>query len=152
VSVHASVLFAAVVSAAKQQNLFRDVISHEPKNAPGTGLHCAVWWDGTVASGRSSGLASVTAVVTFQGRIYSNMLAEPQDEIDPDLMDAAHQLMGAYAMSFTFGGQVRMADLTGSEGAPMSCRPGYITIGQAMFRAAELTLPLVVNDMWEEVP
>ncbi len=150
-STDVNALFSAVASEAKQLGAFRGTIQHEPKNAPGNGLWCAIWWAGTKPA-RSSGLASVSAVVTFSARIYSDMLAEPQDKIDPGVMTAAHLLMGAYAGGFTFDGEVRMVDLLGSEGEPLACSPGYITIGSTMYRAAELTIPVIINDMWTEAP
>lgn len=144
-------LFAAVVSEAKRLNIFQAVIAHEPKNAPGNGLHCAVWVQ-SIAPVRSSGLAAVSGRVSLRARIYSNMLQEPQDGIDPGLLSATCQVLAAFSEGFTLGGTVREVDLLGAEGETLAAEAGYITIGQAMFRAMEITIPVVINDLWSEEP
>lgn len=144
-------LFAAVVSQAKQLGVFQAVIAHEPKNAPGNGLSCAVWVQ-SITPVRSSGLAAVSGRVSMRARVYSNMLQEPQDGIDPAILAAACQLLEAFSEGFTLDGTVREVDLLGAEGEVLAAEAGYITIGQAMFRAMELTIPVVINDLWLEAP
>jgi hypothetical protein len=145
-------LFAAVVSGAQQLGIFENVIQHEPKNAPGTGLSCAVWVQRIRPSGRASGLAAVSGVVSMRARIYSNMLAEPQDGIDPDLLTAACRLIEAYSEGFTLGGTVRNVDIFGAEGEPLAAEAGYIQHDSRLFRVMEITLAIVINDLWAEAP
>lgn len=143
-------LFAAVESHALTLGLFERVNIHEPKNAPGNGLSCAIWVD-SIKHARSSGLASTSGVVIFQGRIMSNMLAEPQDGIDPQILSAVCVLMAEYSGSFTLGGTVRGVDLLGAEGESLSAKAGYLNMDSRLFRAMELTLPIVINDLWTQV-
>ena len=60
-------------------------------------------------------------------------------------------LLGEYAGHLTLGATVRAIDLIGMHGTPMSAVGGYVTIGQQMSRVMEVTLPVLINDMWTEV-
>lgn len=137
-------LFSAVVSQAQTLGIFENVGQHEPKNAPGPRLHCAIWVDSIKPA--PSGLASVSGEVTFHLRIYSPMLAEPQDGIDPEILSATCALMAAYAGAFTLGGTVRNVDVM-----QCSAQAGYINQDSRLFRAMVVALPIIINDLWDEV-
>lgn len=139
-----------IVSHAMASGLFERVNQHEPKSAPGNGLHCAVWAQ-RIKPARTSGVASLSAHVIFSIQIYLNMLAEPQDAIDPRIMAAVDALMTAYAGDFTLGGTSRCVDLSGMEGVPMSAEAGYLRQDNKHYRIMTIILPLIVNDAWDEV-
>ncbi len=145
-------LFNAVISHGMASGLFERVNSHEPKNAPGNGLSMSVWLDSIVPANGSSGLNSTTGVVRFSVRLFSSMVAEPQDDIDPGLLAAVDALFTAYSGDFELGGLVRDVDLLGQFGTPLSAQFGYVTIDNKMYRVATLTVPLVVNDLWSQSP
>jgi hypothetical protein len=142
----------ALVSHAATLGVFERVNAHEPKNAPGAGISCAIWAQeiGPVPAG--SGLASTTGRVGFNVRIYTSMVSEPQDAIDPDVLTAVDKLMTDYSASFTLGGLVRLVDLLGQAGQPLSAQAGYLTIGDKMYRVMTILLPLIINDMWTQSP
>ncbi len=140
-----------VVSHAMALGRFERVNSHEPKNAPGNGLSCAVWVDGVLPV-LSSGLISTSTLFRLNVRIYSNMLAEPQDMIDPNVMVAVDELFAAYIGDFTLDGLIRNVDVRGQHGTPLSAQAGYINQDNVMLRVVTITLPLIVNDAWEETP
>jgi hypothetical protein len=75
-------------------------------------------------------------------RIYQNMIAEPQDMIDPRVMAAVDALMTAYSGDFELGGTVRAVDLLGMAGTPMAAQAGYIQQDNRVYRAVTITLPL----------
>lgn len=144
-------LFDQVSSHAASLGLFdSQVATHEPKNAPGNGLWCAIWVQ-AIDPITTSGLASVSGRVELRVRIGASMLQEPQDSIDPNILAAVTVLLGEYAGHLTLGGTVRAIDLIGMHGTPMSAVGGYVTIGNEMSRVMEITLPVLVNDMWTEV-
>ena len=143
-------LFDQVVSHAASLGIFERVNSHEPKNAPGSGLSCSVWAGPIGPIARASGLASTSGRVVFNIRVYSSMLAEPQDDIDREILTATSVLMGAYSGDFTLGGNARAIDLLGMYGTPLSADPGYINHDGKLFRVMEITLPVIVNDMWSQ--
>jgi hypothetical protein len=127
-----------------------NVRTGEPKNAPGSGLTVAVWSQNIDPVPRLSGLNSTTARVELTERIYSNMLQEPPDMIDPNVIKATDVLMTAYSGDFTLGGTVMEVDLLGAYGTPLRGQSGYVTIGSTMYRCMDITLPLIVSDLWTQ--
>lgn len=147
----APALFAAMESHALATGLFEAVNGHEPKRAPGNGLTAAVWVQFIGPVAESSGLTSTTGLVTFYLRIYQNMLTEPQDAIDPAVITAVDALFTAYSGDFALGGSVRNVDLLGASGTALAATAGYINQDGKLYRAMTLTIPLIINDLWEQV-
>lgn len=143
-------LFADVISEAQTLGLFARVNGHEPKNAPGSQLSCSFWGGSIKPAGPASGLAAVSGVVTLNARIYSSFLAKPEDGIDPELLAAGCTLMAAYSASFTLGGTVRDIDLLGEFGESLSGQMAYLEQDGKLFRVFDLTVPVVINDLWTE--
>lgn len=142
----------ALLSHAKSLGVFGTVTTHEPKNAPTAKVGASIWLN-SVGPYRGSGLDSTSARVEFSIRIYKNMLTEPQDDIDKDLLKALDALMTAYSGNFTLDvDKIRAVDLLGMAGEPMSARAGYMDIDGKKFRVLVLTLPLIVDDVWSQAP
>ncbi len=143
-------LLDAVVSHAMQLGVFDRVNAHEPKVAPGNELTAAVWCD-RIEPVKSSGLNSTSVRMVFNVRVYTSMLAEPQDAIDPRVIRAVDALMGAYTADFSLGGLVRSVDLLGFTGQPLAAQAGYVPQDNRLYRVLTITLPLIINDVWEQV-
>jgi hypothetical protein len=141
----------AVESHALASGFFQAVNGHEPKSAPQNGLTAAVWVEQIGPARGGAGLSSTSARLALFVRLYTPMLQEPEDAIDPDLMTALDALMTAYSGDFTLGGLVRDVDLLGTYGDPLGARAGYLTTSGAEYRVMTITLPLIVNDLWEQV-
>lgn len=142
----------AVVSHAAASGQFERVNGHEPKSAPGNGLTAAVWVQSVGPVPNGSGLQRTSAVLVFNVRVYTPMLMEPQDAIDPALVGAVDALMSAYSGDFELGGNVRCVDLLGMAGIPLSAQAGYLEQDKRIYRVMTITLPVIVNDAWEQVP
>lgn len=143
-------LFTGVMDHASTSGLFARVNGHEPKSSPGSGLTCAIWVDYIGPLPAASGLTSTTGYMVFMARIYNNMLAEPQDGIDPEIMVAVDALLAAYSGDFELGARVRNVDLMGQYGRSLSAQAGYINVGSSLYRAMDITIPLVINDLWTQ--
>jgi hypothetical protein len=145
-------LITAVADHASRLGKFERVNMHEPKNAPGNGLTVAIWSQeiGPVPAG--SGLSSTTARIAVFVRVMQPMVAEPQDMIDPNLVSAVDALMTAYSGDFDLGGRIRNVDLLGQAGVPLSAQAGYLEQDRKQYRVMTITVPLIVNDVWEQVP
>jgi hypothetical protein len=139
-----------VVSHAMASGHFEQVNGHEAANAPSHGLTAAVWTD-SIQAIRSSGLASTTALLVFNVRIYTSIQSEPADAIDPSMISAVDDLCAAYIGDFTLDGLVRQIDVLGAHGQPLLVRAGYIQQSGAIFRVMTITLPIISNDLWEQV-
>ena len=137
-------LLDTVVSHAEVLGIFDRVNAHEPKNAPGMGLSCSVWVQ-SIEPISASGLASVSGRVTLNARIYTSMLAEPQDGIDRDLLTATSALLGEFSGSLTLGSTTRNIDLM-----QMRANAGYLNQDGKIFRVMVITIPILINDLWTE--
>jgi hypothetical protein len=140
----------AVASHAAASGFFERVNAHEPKNAPGNGVTGAVWVDRGGPAPGQSGLSSTSALLVLKFRVYTNMLAEPSDAIDPAVMNALDALVTAWSGDFELGGQVRNVDLLGASGVPLSWQAGYLSQDNRVYRVMDLTLPLVISDVWAQ--
>lgn len=144
-------ILSALESHALSLGYFDRVNAYEPKGRPGRGLTCAIWTDLVEPAVGASGLASTSSRITFSVRLYTNMLMEPQDAIDPELMKALDALMRAYTGDFTLGGLIRNIELLGGPGAPgMEAQAGYISMDNVMYRVLTIRLPIIVNDLWDQ--
>lgn len=149
-------LFDRVQSHAMTLGLFEQVNTHETKSKPGNGLYADIWVDSIIPSGRASGLAATSGVVGLKCRIYTSMLTQPADAIDPDMLTAVTTLMGEYSGDFELGGaeDVRSIDLLGMYGSSLSAQAGYVQIGSgggSMKRVMTITIPVIINDLWQQV-
>ncbi len=138
-----------MVSHANASGFFETVNTHEPKASPNAGLSAAVWID-VIRPAQSSGLNIASGLLVFVVRIYQNFISEPQDAIDPSVVAALDGLLTAYAGDFELGGNVRCVDLLGMAGVPLSSRAGYLNADGKNFRIVDITLPVIVNDLWTE--
>lgn len=149
-SLNTEAILDKVTSHAMALGLFEKVNTHEPKNAPGNGLTAAIWVQ-TIGPVRSSGLAKTSALVVYTVRLYANMLADPQDAIDPKLVSAVDVLFTAYAGDLDLGDTVRNVDLLGANGVTLNAQAGYLNADGKNFRIMDITLPLIINDAWDQV-
>lgn len=143
-------IMTGVADHARRTGLFEKVNGHEPKNSPGNGLTAAAWVDTIDPVAIASGLAVTSARVAVLVRIYTNMLMEPQDAIDPNIVNAVSVLMGEYSGDFDLGGLVRNVDLLGSHGVPLRAQAGYLEHDKKLYRVMTITVPLIVNDVWNQ--
>ena len=147
-------ILSVLVSHAQASGRYAKVNRHEPKSAPrgGSRLTMSIWFQRAAPLGPSSGLSITTGIIEFWARIYKNMLSEPQDEIDPDMMDAVSDYTGRVSADYTLGGTIRNIDLLGAYGPGLSSRAGYITQDRTQYRSVDIIVPCVINDLWEQTP
>jgi hypothetical protein len=141
----------AVASHAAVSGFFERVNQHEPKSAPTNGLTAAVWVKSIGPARGQSGLSETSALLTLNVRVYTSFRVQPEDLIDPNVMNAVDALMSAYSGDFDLDGLIRNVDLLGLCGVPMNALAGYLNQDGKIFRIMDITLPLVINDVWEQV-
>lgn len=137
-----------LTSALQALGIFARVQTVEPKSAPGRGLTAAVFLASIAPAARASGLNSASGLYVFTLRIYTDMLAEPSDQIDPDLTKAVDAVFDVLAGDFDLGATVRNVDIFGELGTPLKAEAGYAEIDKRMARIVDITIPLVINDTW----
>jgi hypothetical protein len=129
--------------------IFDKVNRHEPKSAPGNGVNTAIWLD-EFETVESSGLSMTSMRLAYQQRIYLPMLSEPQDAIDPAVHAATQKVMNAYSTGFSLEGTARQVDLFGAYGDKLRAKAGYINQDSKLFRAMVITLPLIIDDVFDQ--
>jgi hypothetical protein len=142
----------AAISHASASGYFDQVAGHEPKNAPGNGLSASFYLQNVRPVAARSGLSVTSVRVELEVRLLTPMLAEPQDDIDPNLLVAADALMRAWSGDFELSGAVAQVDLLGAHGTPLQGEAGYFNQDGKLFRGFVITLPVVVNDLWSQSP
>lgn len=143
-------LFAQLTSHAATLGLFDRIATHEPKNAPGNGLTLVFWVQKIEPVPAVSGLNATSVRLEIHGRIYTNMLQEPQDSIDPNMVAAAATLITEYSGNFTLGGEVFDVDLLGAYGTGLEAQAGYLNQDNKIYRVFEITLPLIIDSAFSQ--
>jgi hypothetical protein len=141
----------AVASHAAATGHYESVNWHQPRVMPQSGMKAAVWLE-RITPVRSSGLAQTSVLVVLTLRQYQAMQLSPFDMIDPNMVKAASALMAAYSGDFTLGGTIRNVDLLGANGQSLEGQSGYLEVDGAVNRIFDITIPLVVNDTFEQSP
>lgn len=148
-SLNLRAIIDAVASHALATGYLEQFDRHEAKSAPGTGLHGSTW--AAVIGPADSGLASTSVKLEYTLRIQQNMLAEPQDDIDELIIAVYDALITSLSSDYSLGGLIRNIDLNGRYGAGLSGRMGYIPLDKKLFRALDVLVPMILNDVWEQV-
>lgn len=143
-------LVDAVSSHAQASGLFDRVQAHEAKNAPGLGVTAEVWLAQLRPIPGRSGLNATSGRVALNVRLRIPMTREPQDRIDVDLAAAVDALFTAYTGDFTLGGAAAEIDLLGAYGEPLSGVGGYLEQDGQEYRIFDITVPIVLNDMYAQ--
>lgn len=143
----------ALADKALVLGVFDTVNSHEVKNPPGTGITCEIVFGAFELVASRSGLQDVSFKLTYKVRLRTTWAQQPTDGIDPALLKACDALLASYIGGVTLGGLTNAIDLLGlAGGTPIAAQSGYIDQGGVMYRIVEITLPLIVDDLWTEAP
>lgn len=136
--------------AATSGRFFNLPMAHEPKSAP-SDLTYAIFLTGLQPIPRRSGLPVTSVRLEMTGRIYKPFREVPEDLIDPAIAGATGALMAAYSGDFELGGMVCAVDLLGAYGAPLAARAGYQTVDRITFRIMDITIPMIIDDAFDQV-
>lgn len=150
-SLDSKALLSALTSHAKRLKIFDRVIGYDPKNVPGDGLTCCVFAEMLTAR-PSTGLNRSAALMVWVIRVMLPISARQLDDTEPAVVDAADKVVRSLMGAFTLGGLVRNVDIRGQAGTPLRVDFGYVEITGTVYRFAEIITPLIVNDVWTEVP
>ena len=135
----------AVAGHLLASGYLRDFMIGEPKSPPsGDQLTASVFLN-------SISVAEVTLGTTIEShvlmlRIFRNMLAEPTETMEKEFAKAVSSILSDIIGEFDLGGSVRSIDVAGIYGPSIAVSYGYLDLGGTMFRIADITLPLIVDD------
>lgn len=143
----------ALVSHMLSTGRFASVNGAEPGAMPSNdSLAGAVWFTRVRPIGEASGLANVSIVMTLNVRLFTSLNTSPFEDIDPGMLAAVDDLFNAYIGDFTLGGLVRCVDVLGMYGTMLETQSGYVETDQVKLRVVDITVPLVIDDVWTEAP
>lgn len=143
-------LMNSIVDHCLTLGVFESVNKHEPEGNAGNYL--AALWVQAIDPVKSSGLNTTSVRVALTLRIYSNIVAKPADEIDPNLAGAVSSVMAGLSADFTLAEQVREIDLLGQYGTALSAKAGYLNLSTALYRVMDITVPCIVDDVFVQEP
>ena len=152
-----SAAIASVMSAVRSLGsglaVFRSsVVFHEPIAAPAKLPSLALWAGPLEPVGAVSGLSEVSGRLTVTGRIYAANALNMNDAAEALLLKLTSSLLGAFAGAFTLGGNAMFVDLLGAHGQKLQPVPGYLKHGEQEFRVSEVTVPIIIDPLWQEAP
>lgn len=137
-----------IASTAAASGHFDIVLRHEPKSAPTGELTFSTWIGEIQPVAEVSGLDVTSCRVPMYGRIWRSMLAEPQDEIDTRIAKAASYMLAQLTGALEIDGA--WIDLKGAHGAPLGAPLGYIEADRTMFRVADILIPFICPDVFDQ--
>lgn len=149
--IDAKAIMNALLSHGMECGVFSKVNGHEPKSAPSLADQVNLALFTNTIRAASSGLASVSVRWEVSGRIFMNAFKEPADDLDPAIVSATSVYFSALTGDFSLGGLVRHIDIFGSDGEPLEATPGYMEQDNKVFRVMDLRIPIILNDVWDEV-
>jgi hypothetical protein len=144
----------ALMTHAGGSGLFEYVAGHAVISAHASGL---AWWcyvERIQPWAARSGLATTSAVLTYRVMVTMNTTTyEPLDDVDPAVTGATDALLRLYVGDFTLSGLVSNVDVFGAGGRRLAAEAGWMTLADGgRYRSMIITLPLVINDLWDEAP
>lgn len=137
-----------IASTASASGYYDAVLRHEPKSAPAAELTFSTWIGDIQPIAEQSGLDVTSCRLLMLGRVWMNMLSEPQDEIDTRLAKAASYMLAE--MTGNLGIDGAYLDLLGAHGNPLGVTLAYIEADRTMFRVADITIPFICPDVFDQ--
>lgn len=140
----------ALASHVKALGRIERVQEFDPTNAPGKGITaCLVAATGDPRPPTGLDRSALRLVWTVR---FLMPPGAPLGSVDPLLMGKAGNLITRLAADLTLGGLVRVIDLRGMSGTSVEWRFGWVTIDQTLYRLLDVTVPLIINDVFPEAP
>lgn len=143
-------LVEALAQHAHDTHLFDRVAPFETADPTGQRLTFDVWL-GRIGPARGrSGLDSTSLRVEMVGRVTVGMARKQPETIDTDLAQAVAALMAAYTGDLDLGVPGCELDALGAYGDPLGGQGGYWAHNGQGYRTFDLTIPIVVDDAFDQ--
>ncbi len=141
-------IFTKLRDQAGTLGVFEHVEGHALINPPPSGTAVAFEFGTFDPYAEGSGLASTSMLLTVTASVYKLLQSQPADDIETAIAGAAAALMCSLSADFDLGSQVRNVQLL-----KVNANGGYVKIGggETMFRTVIVTIPMVINDVFEQV-
>lgn len=97
-----------------------------------------------------SALNKTGVCIVFSIVLYIDSKAEPKDGQELELMGVFDLLMQSFNEKFTLEGAVHSIDIFGRAGTPLGADFGRVEIDKVIYRVMDITLPLLVTNVWTQ--
>lgn len=136
----------AIESYLSKSGYFKSVGIGERKAAPsGDGLSVDLWMkSASVVRIYANGGTAESHLVMV--RIYRDLFAIPAEQTELELANVVQQVLSDLLGEYDLGATVREIDAGGINGTPVRTDWGHVDISGKLFRVADITLPLSVDD------
>ncbi len=140
-----------IQSMIKETGLFpAGVTLFEPTSAVGPGLFCAIFLDEITPVPQESGQNVTTGRAVFKARVLLPMPRKSEAATDQNIGLAVGKIMELMSGDIELQDTVKYVDLLGATGTPLSAKGGYLTLDQTLYRLMDVTIPLIINDVWNQ--
>lgn len=143
-------VLAELETHCKSRGTFAWVQTVEPDQPPSVGIGCAIWLNSLAPARTGSGLNTTSVVLTYNIRLYKSITSFPQETIDTETLLACADLMASMSADFTLQGMARAIDLLGAYSSGLQMTAGYVEQEGQQYRTMTITVPVVVNDVWDQ--
>lgn len=155
-NVDAGAIIAAVKGRLMAIGIFDTVNGHEPVSSPGLGQHASVYL-GPIRPTDRSGLSSTSLVMLIMVRIWISAQAQDRDDTEIKLASATSASYGALIAGFQLADATGVPtacaiDIRGMAGTRMESVPGYANFDGTEYRVQTITVPVLVENVWDEAP
>ena len=136
----------AIESYLSKSGYFSSVqIGERKAPPPGDGLSVDIWMkSAAVVRLYANGGTGESHVV--MARVYRDLFGLPTEETEFVLAKAVQQILSDLLGEYDLGATVREIDAGGINGQSVRTDWGHVDIGGKLFRVADITLPLSVDD------
>jgi hypothetical protein len=139
-----------LASLAMATGHFDAVLGYVSKQSATNGITAAIYIEDMRAI-RTSGLASTSVRMELEMQVYSSTYQEPYDDIDTNLALAVDAMFTALIGDFDLGSEARNVDIFGAWGQPLRVRSGMMNLDGKEFRVFQILIPIVIDDVWDQV-
>lgn len=148
-----SAILDIIVSEAQLLGVFDRVNQHESKSAQGTGVTCeVVWMTGPTPIPSHSGLSSTSGRVVYGVRIMVPLMTSPEDATDALVTQIVDLYINSLHSEISLAdAQGSYVDIFGMGGVPIDAQGGYLTIDQTLYRIGTVIVPVIMENIWDQV-
>ena len=126
-------------------NYFSDVLIGEPKSPPADEKYKVYIWMDSIAV-VSTTLNKTIEIYTLTVRVHSGLFQEPVSQIESDMAEVQSKVSEALFANYSLDNEIRNIDIAGQYGQGYRTDWGHVDLGGKLFRIADITLPLLVDD------
>lgn len=139
-----------LVSHSERLGWFDHVAIGDIESAPAGGLVCAWTIDGFVPDPSTSGLNTTSVIVIATARIYRNQTAHPNEGVPVAVLEAVDDFIESLHTDLKLDRDDSTVDLFGFGQNRMGANAGLLEFNGTIYRFVDVTIPILVKDVWTQ--